>query len=517
MPLLPVLGRADTRRRPQRAGSLALALLLAAVACLPAAAAAQDAAADVTRVRIGVTRDGVTVITPADLANAQVNVSGADPRTFALSSLGRPVAIYLTGADDGRFDGSDRLYFFGEKFRGPEMDQKYTDERVYWLDIGGAAGPRMAAVDATPRYDRTPPADFATTLRAEESLVWWTLYSLDLAKETQDTWFWKRLQLVSGSVLTSTLPYTVPYPANAAATLRFEEISYGYNDNVNPDHRTKAAFNGKEIVDQTWDGQYVRQGIQRRPSPGALQHGTNTLAVGMWAAPGTTSDEIYVNYWEVDYRRLFRAWDNQLDFRAETGGIQEYRAGGFASPDVLIWDVTDPSAPVRLTTPGLFKTHLPLVFGGPGGALGQDGNSTLRFRANGAAGSRYWLQTAASVQRPASLRLRPPTDLRSPAGGADAVIVTSAVLRGQAERLADWHRSHGRRALVVDIQDAYDEFNDGIFHPKAVQAMMKWAGTNWAAPAPAYLTFSATGSGILGLQSDDVPGRPESRSALPGL
>ena len=118
---------------------------------------------------------------------------------------------------------------------------------------------------------------------------------------------------------------------------------------------------------------------------------------------------------------------------------------------------------------------------------------TVRFRVAAAAGSRYWLQAEAAVQGPDSVRLRPPTGLRNPAGGADAVIVTSTELRPAAEQLAQWHLDHSRRVLVVDVQDAYDEFNHGIYHPKAVQAMMKWAVANWEAPGPAYLTLVGDG------------------------
>ena len=432
-----------------------------------------EPAANPTRLRIGVVKDGITVVTPSDLANANIDPAGVDPRTFALSSLGQPVAISVTGEADGKFDGGDRVYFFGEKFRGPEMDQKYTDERVYWLDMGGTAGPRMATVDAAPQGDLTPPADFATTLHAEESNVWWTLYSLSM--DTQDTWFWSRLQVLSGDAMTTTLPYTVPYPADSAATLNLEEISNSYSYYIDPDHRTTAAMNGVPVLDQTWDGLRVRQVLSGTIPAGALTNGTNTLAVGAWLVPGVLSDDIYVNYWELNYRRLFKAWQDQLDFRAETHGTQEYSVSGWTSSTVMAWDVTNPSRPVQLTMP----------------ATGTD--LTLRFRVNTTVGNRYWLQAAGTVQPPASVRLRPPTELRNPVDGADAVIVTSTVLRPQAERLAEWHRAHNRRALVVDIQDAYDEFNDGIYHPKAVQAMMKWAVANWKAPAPQYLTLFGDG------------------------
>ncbi len=519
MQLTPIMhSKVRPAVRFSRSASLVLALLLALTAMLPPATARRTEAAGPVRVRIGVVKDGITKVTPADLANADPNLAGANPNTFALSSLGQPVAIHVTDDGNGIFDGGDALYFFGEKFRGPEMDQKYTDERVYWLDIGGATGPRIEVRDATPQYDRTPPTDFATTLRAEESNVWWTLYTLGL--DTQDTWFWSRLSPVALSAgaaapaverrsepdqiwngilaqtATADLPYVVPYPAAAAATLRLEEISNAYVWNLNPDHRTVATLNGATILDENWDGLSVRKVFNAPVPAGGLTHGTNTLTVSAMLLPGVPNDDIYVNYWELDYRRLFRAWGDRLDFRSEEGGIQEYAASGWSSPETLIWDITDTKHPVRLSAPP---------------ASGPD--VTVRFRVNTTVGSRYWIQTATTAEAPASIRIRPPTGLRNPAGGADAVIVTSAELRVAAEQLAGWHRAHDRRALVVDIQDAYDEFNDGIFHPKAVQVMMKWAVANWQSPAPAYLTlvgdghwnFKGNNQAVYPLQPQHIP------------
>ena len=133
----------------------------------PAALAAQEAQAAPIRLRIGVTVDGIVQVAPSDLSAAGVDPAAVDPRTFALSSMGQPVAIRVTGETDGQFNATDQVLFFGQKYRGTEFQEKYTDERVYWLDIGGTAGPRIADVDATPQGDLTPPQDVAATVHAE--------------------------------------------------------------------------------------------------------------------------------------------------------------------------------------------------------------------------------------------------------------------------------------------------------------------------------------------------------------
>lgn len=494
----------NTQHLPQRvAAVLHLVAILVVVLGFSAGvwpASAQGAPmADPVRVRIGVTTDGIVQIGPADLTAAGVDVSASDPRSFALSSLGQPVAIYVTGEADGVFDAADRLFFFGQRFRGPEMDQKYTDERVYWLDIGGPAGPRTATIGATPRGGLTPPQDFAATLHAEASQEWWTLHTT--TSDSQDTWFWARLQppFGAGKAITASLPYTVPDPAPGyPALLRLEQIARVDRWDIDPDHRAVIGLNGQQILDAGWDGMRMRNVLSATVPAGLLVSGVNTVTVAAWNQPGVSGDDVYANFWELDYRRLFRAWQGQLDFIAEASGLHEYEVAGWPSADVLIWDVSDPTQPIRLLVeqPLRLKYFLPWIGARSGGGstgASSDPGGTIRFRANALAGTRYWLQAGTAVQPPASLRLRPPTGLRNPAGGADAVIVTPAGLRHAAERLANWHRAHGRRALVVDIQDVYDEFNEGIYHPKAVPALLKWAVQHWTGPAPAFLTLVGDG------------------------
>jgi hypothetical protein len=425
-----------------------------------------------TRLRIGVTSDGLTVVRPQDLAAAGVDPAGVNPQTFALSSMGQPIAMRVVGEGDGRFDGSDFLLFYGERFRGSEMEEKYTDERVYWLDIGGVMGPRVPDVVATPQGNLTPPADFPETAHAEESKEHWTLETLNL--DTEDTWFWARLNAGASANLGLSVPD--PAPGNPSV-LRVEVVARSFNNAISPDHRTTVALNGASLLDEFWDGK-TRHVFQAVVSGGLVIAGQNTVAVRALGTPNWPVDEVYVNYVELDYRRLFRAFDGVLGFPAETLGWHEYLASGWPSAQVEIWDVTTPAAPRRLT-----------------GASAQSsgGNVTVRFRVEDGPNSRYWLQAAELLKPPASIRLRPVTVLRMPPGGADAVIVTDESLLPAAQTLASWHVSRGRRAVVVQFRDVVDEFNEGIYHPKAVPAMLAWAQTHWTGSPPGYLTLLGDG------------------------
>ena len=107
-----------------------------------------------------------------------------------------------------------------------------------------------------------------------------------------------------------------------------------------------------------------------------------------------------INFWELDYRRLFRAYNDQLDFKAETAGLQEFSASDFTSSPVAVWDITDP----------LLSKHLTGV-----AVSGASSPYAARFRAEPAAGDRFWMQTESSFAAPASITWRSDTTwLRAP-------------------------------------------------------------------------------------------------------
>ena len=54
---------------------------------------AQSTAASSGQIRIGIVQDGLYRIIPSDLIAAGVDLNDIDPRTFAMTSLGQPIAL----------------------------------------------------------------------------------------------------------------------------------------------------------------------------------------------------------------------------------------------------------------------------------------------------------------------------------------------------------------------------------------------------------------------------------------
>ena len=177
------------------------------------------------RYEIIVSNDGIYQISYSELQAAGMDVDAINPQSFHLFNHGLDVSIYVEGEGDTSFDSGDFVQFYGQRFRGDiladryedemtvplndpydvakapnnwfwqcidgcDLDgyfEKFTDDNIYYLTVGGAAGPRMASVDGT-AGGATILTEYQTTVRAEESKTWWSYEYYD-----EDVWFWNRL------------------------------------------------------------------------------------------------------------------------------------------------------------------------------------------------------------------------------------------------------------------------------------------------------------------------------------
>lgn len=76
--------------------------------------------------------------------------------------------------------------------------------------------------------------------------------------------------------------------------------------------------------------------------------------------------------------------------------------------------------------------------------------------------------------------------------------------------LADFHRRRGLKVAVVDVEDIYNEFNDGIVSPFAIRDFIRHASEHRAAPAPRYVL-------LVGDASWNVRGDASRRNLVPSM
>ena len=132
-----------------------------------------DAGAALPGLRIRTGERGLYRLTYAALSDAGVPVAGLDPAGLAMSYLGEPIDIEVTGAGDGRFDAGDMVLFYAEPYAG-----RYMTQNVYRLTWSGGGGSRMASRDATPSPSGLALTTIRQAARVEVDKAYYSTYDL---------------------------------------------------------------------------------------------------------------------------------------------------------------------------------------------------------------------------------------------------------------------------------------------------------------------------------------------------
>jgi hypothetical protein len=421
--------------------------------------------------KISVDGDGIYQLTYSDLQTAGLPVDSLNPRTLRLFNAGAEVAIHVTGQDEDSFVPGERLLFYGQG-----LDTKYTDTNVYWLTYGEAHGLRMAARDGTSSGTAPAPPSFTKTLHLEENVQ-----RDPKARMTPDDdhWWWRQVLAAPGTSVPQTITFTLSHIASEpySATVRANLHGRTYSEEIDPDHHAQIYLNGRLVDEVWWDGFTDRVTAVPVPSS-ALLEGTNIISVTAPNDTGTVFDAFYTNWFEIDYRKAYVAEDDALAFTGDDAGMWQYELTGFSSPDLEIFDVTDP-----LRVSQIVSTTV----------AGIDASYTITFEDTITRTRHYLALNPARRLSPLSIVLDAPSDLRDPTNGADHIIITHGDFYTDALPLANHRVAQGLRSVVVDVQDVYDEFGYGVFDPGAIRDFLQYAYQSWVPPAPSYVLLVGNG------------------------
>ena len=451
------------------------------------------------RYRVVIDQDGVYHLSYADLQAAGMDVENIDPGTFRLVNHGQDVGIYVSGEGDGNFNPGDFISFYGERFRGDIMASRhedtmtdpnnipgaqqyadnnwfwqcrsscelsdyfesYTDENVYWLLVGGSPGPRMVVVDGSPTGTYTVPDAYFTTEHAEENIRWWSYEWYD-----DDIWFWDRLD-ATGITKTFTTTLTAVASGLYSTTVTAELSSFKENAAASPDHHSQFTLNTVVVDDTLWDGK-IRHSFTNSVPQSALVEGVNQLHL-ILLPDGTLSNPLmYFDYFEITYAREFLAEDDQIVFGYQQQENLQFEIGNFHTSSVdlyEIYDISDPFSQRRITSPSL-------TGGSP---------YTITFEIANGSDSRYVVVNQPAVKTPKSISHYTPPDFANMLE-ADYVLITHANFESALQTLADYRAGQGYSVAVIDVDDLYNEFNDGIYHPIAIKNFLAYTFANWSNP-----------------------------------
>ncbi len=406
--------------------------------------------------------DGVYRITFDLLAQAGINPSLVQPEKIRIFNLGKEIAIFVHGQEDGIFDQTDYIEFYGS-----QAQNDYTYANVYWLTFDNTTnGKRMAEKDG--KLSGTAP----TLIRAKEKVHFEQekYFSTSIPNgEGVDHWFWNYIIAPDSLQFTVNLNHVAQMDNNDCL---FKTEYRGYTDTEkNPDHHTIASLNGYKVLDDYWDGRIKFEPQAFFPQD-ILQEGENSITIQLPGDTGSETDVHYINYFEIEYWRDFIAQQDSLLFWGEGNGNVSFEIKNFSSNQIELFDISD-------------KTNLSRLLNF---SIEPDGNkTTLLFEDELNGKNRYYALTDQKIRFPNLIIADETAELHSSSNQADYIIITHEDFFSSSASLANFRASQGLTIKTVKITDIYDEFNYGIKNPQAIKDFLSYAFYYWQQPAPSFV------------------------------
>lgn len=437
-------------------------------------------------VKVKIESTGIYRITGVDLANAGVVLGGIDPATLRLYGGGglpltenildtnpawmRQMSLKVVGGDDGGFDLGDALIFYALGVRdwtnfyepGRDVESYYksffSDYNYYWVTWGGSfeSPPRGMSVRNLPGCDGCDyyqPPSFLDRVHVEIDAL------NDFNIRADDGWYWRPLRLNETVRLT---PDT-PFPDTGREGIAKVRVAdwHGTGECMGGYFRVQMGFNQTAVADSVWQATLTwRDVIDMREAVNIKDLAEQEITIKMSGDippvyPGSACGKLYMGWYELFYWRRFVALDDRLAFFSpDSTCFARYELGGFTSPSLYGFDVTDQYNVVELydfSVTGSTSFQVSFYDSAAGGDL-----------------KRYAFLGSGGFMKPASLTRPFIADIRNRPGN-EYLVITHEDLSGAAEAIRDFHGGE-----VVTVGQIYDEFGWGVPDVTAIRDFLRW-------------------------------------------
>jgi hypothetical protein len=333
------------------------------------------------------------------------------------------------------------------EFFGAPVDTLQTDTNVYWLITDTIAGQRISRVTQS----FLPSAQYSWTrvIAERKDKIYRVSSILNGAREN---WF--------GEVVSSTA-------SNQTLNLSDIATDSGQTATVGLDlqgltlfvHQVSVMLNGTAIGQISFSN-YERIEWTVNVPLTRLVEGTNTITL---QSVGGSSDINITEAFRISYPRRLKAQNDHLDFSVGSG--QQVKLKGFTSQQVRIFDVTNPAQVTEYAPESVLET-----------------DGTYSVTVASAAGARLMIAQGVDAQMLAAtpLIINNPSDLKNAQNAAKFLVIAPREFNKSLHDFCALRNLRGIQTQIVDIEDIYDEFNDGVKNAESIRLFLKYAKQNWA-------------------------------------
>ena len=364
-------------------------------------------------------------------------------------------AIWLEDGGDGVFSGSDYFLFFAQ---GPHQWKKdslnkrfaheknlFTEKAFYFLTISGS-GKRIAQAN--------PIANSNITITSFDDRYFFELDTINFLGSGKQ-WYGDEFSSNPGKLLLRSYPVPIPsFIASSPVTLQAAVAARS----VGNSSRFAFRMNGQQLLqlDVAGTTSIPTDPFAKTSSGTGASTITGAPSVQVEFVPGNSSAQGWLDWFEIFGRRdlsfggstalLFRDWNS-----VAPGNVGNFLIKN--ASNVIVWEVTDPSSPVRMPT-----TTSPTDIG--------FNNDCSRLR-------EYAAFKIDNTLTPESVGHIENQNIHQP-GIVDYIIVANPILRSEANRIAAHHlQKDNFRSIVVTTDQVFNEFASGIPDPTSIRDFVK--------------------------------------------
>ena len=413
------------------------------------------------------------------------DIDQLNPKYLELKNNGMPVPIHFVGENDQSFDPGDYLEFWGEHNKGEEAYyHSYTNKNIYKLFLlNDTVGTRMAVenggLNETNSSNIIIPDGYEQTVHFENQVFTDRLGNQVAQGNTffhkEDVLFWKAITAPDLNIS----PFELEYPLNVNTRYFNAKVSVWGASHLSSsndyDHHAIVRINSALVNNQSWRDQ-TEQIFENHSNMANsyLINGTNNMFIDM---PGDTPmgylEQIFLDYFEITYWREYRTDKNFLKFKKPSNrpfGLYQFELHNFTQEDVSIYKIGS-SVFNNITIEPLTELGIP-----PYTIKFQDYINSNEIE--------YIALTDNQKLTPFAYSYDIPSDLLNPDNQADYLILTNTqfVNSEGALFLQQTWQTNGINTKLIDVQDIYDEFNNGQISPKAIKNFFSYAYNNWTEP-----------------------------------
>ena len=425
--------------------------------------------------KVSVQSDGVYKIDYNFLKNIGFNPDALDPRKLQVfagenSMLPQPnsaprindlrqLAVYVSGGDDGKFDGTDYLLFYGE---GPDAyslipskgvfayeNNVFSEKNFYFLTVGTSNGLRAGTQ-----------ADLAGSFPTVAEFDDLGYYESDKTNELHSgrTWYGERFD--------ATLEYTIRFEQSGIVNVSAMKLVTGVMGRSNVPSSFQFFINDIAV------GQQQVPPVSNAPYTviGAEVHDTLMVNANSVGAPTRPNQDVkvrftkatsgqsigYLDYLLLQTKRTLSLVGDQMIFSSLKSLDQPVTRFAIANTlsDAIVWDITDPYQP--LIQSYAFAT------------------GTSSFGAASDVLKKYIVLSNRNFTAPKAEGEVPNQNLRG-LGTTQLLIISAPEFLSEAERLANHRRTKsGVNVSVVTTTQVYNEFSSGKQDVTALRDLTKF-------------------------------------------